>query len=306
MCDSRGMTLGPSGEEVRLSGGGYEAVVVAVGAGLRTLRRDGVDLVAGYPADQMSQAGRGQLLIPWPNRVRGGSYDFAGEQLQLPLTEVPKRNAIHGLTRWATWSQAERTPSTAEWRYRLAAQPGYPWSLELRVSYAVGDGGLEVAIEARNDGSQPAPYGHGAHPYLTVGRKVDDCELLLPAATYSPVDDQGIPVGFRPVDGTPYDFRELSVIGDLQLDHPYGDLPTTAEATTTVELHDPDTGRSVRLWADETHRWLQAFTGDGLGERAREALAVEPMTCPPDAFNSGVGLVVLQPGESHLGRFGIG
>ncbi len=299
------MTSSPSGEQVRLSSGCYQAEVTAVGAGLRTLQRDGLDLVAGYPPDQMSQAGRGQLLIPWPNRVRDGRYDFAGERRQLPLTEVPKRNAIHGLTRWTTWCLEQRTESTAQWRYRLSAQPGYPWSLDLRVSYAVGDDGLVVTIEACNDGAEPAPYGHGAHPYLTVGRRVDECELRLPARSYSQVDDQGIPIGFKPVEGTPYDFRRARRIGDLALDHPFGDLDPAADGTVTVELTDPDAGRAVRLWADATHGWLQAFTGDGLGDQAREALAVEPMTCPPDAFNSGLGLVVLQPGEAHVGRFGI-
>lgn len=264
-----------------------------------------MDLVAGYPADQMCHAGRGQLLLPWPNRVRDGSYTFDNRTYQLPLTEVPNRNAIHGLTRWANWTLLEHTASTARWGYTLHHQPGYPFSLSVQTTYRLHDDGLTVQVTATNDGDAAAPYGHGMHPYLTVGQQVDECTLTLPAETVLDVDERGLPAGSRPVTGSRYDFRDGAGIEDLVLDTPYTDLLREADGRAVATLHHAGSGRSVTLRVDRAYPWLQAFTGDTLGERAREAVALEPMTCPPDAFNSGVDLVTLAPGQSHTGSFTI-
>ena len=295
----------PSGEDITIRHGDYEAVVVEVGAGLRTLKRRGDDVVAGYAEDEMCSAGRGQQLLPWPNRIRDGRYEFDRSTYQLPLTEVARHNAIHGLTRWANWVLLDRSDSLARGGLRLRPQPGYPFSLEIEVEYSLSDDGLRVEVVTANVGTSPAPYGHGAHPYLTVGRRIDDCELTLPAGARCETDERGLPGEAEDVAGGPYDFRSPRLIGGTTFDHPFTRLEADPDGLTRVTLRDPDTGRSASLWAESAYPWLQVFSGDGLGARAREALAVEPMTCPPDAFNSGVDLIVLQPGESHASVFGI-
>ncbi len=295
----------PSGRSVHLAGGNYEAVVVEVGAGLRSLTRAGLDVVRGYGPDEMCSGGRGQLLIPWPNRIRDGCYRFAGQELQLPLSEAAHANAIHGLTRWQNWSLLDHDASTAVWGYTLHPQPGYPFEVELTVGYQVGDDGLTVDVTATNVGDDPAPYGQGAHPYLTVGRRIDECELVLPVTTRSEVDERGLPGPAAAVAGGPYDFAAGRRIGDTRFDHPFSGLLADPDGMTRTTLRDPDTGRTATLWTDPAYPWLQVFSGDTLAAGARAALAVEPMTCPPDAFNSGTDLVVLQPGDSDTGRFGI-
>lgn len=294
----------PTGRAVTLRGGGYEAVVVEVGAGLRSLRRDGVDVVAGYAATEAASAGRGQQLLPWPNRVADGRYTFDGAAHQLALTEPPARNAIHGLTRWSSWALFEEPPSRVRCRHRLHPQPGYPYLLDLEVVYEVGPAGLAVQTTARNVGATAAPYGHGFHPYLTVGRRVDDCELTVPASTWTQTDDRGLPVATAEVDPE-HDLRRPRLLGSLVLDHPFGELSRGPDGLAQATLRDPDTGRTATVWADASYRYLQLFTGEPLGAAAREAVAVEPMTCPPDAFNSGIDLVVLGPGEQHVGRLGL-
>jgi aldose 1-epimerase len=304
MCESSGMNS-PSGQSVALRSGGYEAEVVEVGAGIRSLRKDSHDVVAGYPADEMSSGGRGQVLLPWPNRIEDGSYEFDGQAYQLGLSEAPARNAIHGLTRWVNWQLASRSATHAAWTYRLHPQSGYPFSLDLAVDYTLSDLGLRVDISATNTGDHRAPYGHGVHPYLTVGRRIDDCELTLPATTRCEVDDRGLPGPPEPVAGGPYDFTSARLIGGTVLDHPFTGLPGGGVAASVL-LRDPDTNRTATLTADPTYRWLQVFSGETLPAGAREALAVEPMTCPPNAFRSGVDLIVLEPGESHTAGFTIG
>jgi aldose 1-epimerase len=292
------MTTPLTGTQYAITAGDYSATVVEAGAGLRELTHRGVPLVEGYPADQMCTGGHGQLLLPWPNRVDRGRYRFDGEDHVLPLTEAAAGNAIHGLTRWASWSPAAHTTGHVRLTYRLPAQPGYPFRLDLAVEYRLhAGGGLAVTVTAVNTGSRRAPYGAGAHPYLTVGAPVDECRVTVPADTRLLTDARGIPAGAEPVEGTPFDLRRPRVLGDLAIDHPFTGLDRDGAGNAWARVTHGR--RSVALWADEAHNWLQVYTGD------RGALAVEPMTCPPNAYATGTGLITLEPGASATSAWGI-
>jgi aldose 1-epimerase len=303
--------VAPSGEQHEIGGGGYRAVVTECGAGLRLLEYDGQPLVEPYAEDQHATAGRGQLLLPWPNRIRDGAYSFDGRDLQLPINEVSRHNASHGLTRWTSWTLEEHTSHSVSLVCRLMAQPGYPWTVDLHVLYDASADGLTVTVTATNLADHPAPYAQGAHPYLTVGDDgADDWELTLPAATRAIVDDRKIPVDREPVDGTGLDFRVPRPLRQVALDTPFTDLEREADGRVEVRLRNRGTGRGVALWMDRAHRWVQAYTGDDLPEgQARRAVAVEPMTSPPNAFASGEDLVVLAPagtdGDEHSSSWGI-
>jgi aldose 1-epimerase len=281
----------PSGEQFEISAAGYVAVVTESGAALRTLRHHGRDLVHGFGEAEMSGGGRGQLLMPWPNRIRDGRYTFGGRDLQLGLTDPSRGNASHGLARWAAWTLEEHTGTSVSLVYRLMAQTGYPWALDLHVLYDLSADGLVVTQTATNLSPEPAPYASGAHPYLCVGDAVEDLELTLPARERVLVDDRQLPTGTEPVAGA-YDFRSPRRIGDLVLDDGFGALDRV-DGRATVTLAEPSSGRGVALWVDERHRWLQVYTAPSDGPRP--ALAVEPMTAPADAFNSGTDLVSLAP-----------
>jgi aldose 1-epimerase len=254
----------------------------------------------------MAPAARGQLLMPWPNRIRDGAYRFDERDLQLGLTEPARHNAAHGLARWAAWSTEEHTRTSVSLGYRLMAQAGYPWTLDLTLGYALDDAGLAVTVTATNVTDDPAPFAYGAHPYLTSGSAaVDDDALTLPGSTRLLTDDERkLPTGRAPVAGSSYDFREGRPIADTVVDHAFTDLSRDPDGLARVTLRSPG-GAGVELWADEHFAWLQAYTGDDQPTGARTALAVEPMTAPPDAFNSGDDLVVLQPGATFSARWGI-
>ena len=249
------MTTSPSGDQHLLTHGRYRAVVTESGATLRSLTYDGRDLVQGFPEDRMPSAGRGQVLMPWPNRIRDGAYTFDGASLQLPLSEPARHNASHGLVRWASWHPAEEDPASVTMRYRLMAQAGYPWTLDLACRYALGDDGLAVTVTATNLAAGSAPFAYGAHPYLTTGSpRVDDDVLALPGATRLLTDDERkLPTGREPVAGSSYDFREGRPIGDTVLDHAFTDLVRDADGRARVELRSP-AGSGVELWADEQLR----------------------------------------------------
>jgi aldose 1-epimerase len=296
----------PSGEQYEIRFEDQRVVIVEVGGGLRFYSASGRELLDGYAADEMCTSGRGQVLIPWPNRIQHGIYEFEGRQHQLPLTEPEAQNAIHGLVRWESWSVVERDPHCVVLEHVLHAQPGYPFTLALRIEYALSERGLSVRTTATNLGSSPCPYGAGAHPYLTLGTETVDALTLHAPARIVLVSDEGShPIGAESVEGTEFDFREPRPIGSTVLDHCFDDLVRDDDGFASVALRDPDAGTGVTLRLGETYRYLMLYTGDPRPDVARRSLAVEPMTCPPNAFRTGDGLLVLEPGASTEGVWGI-
>jgi aldose 1-epimerase len=299
----------PSGEQVLLRHGDHRAVVVEVGGGLRSYALGDWEVLDGYAPAESCSGARGQPLLPWPNRVRDGRYAFGGAEHQLPLTEPDRGNAIHGLVRWVNWTVAVRGPARVTLRYVLHPQQGWPFALELVLAYALGGDGLRVTTTATNLGDEPCPYGAGWHPYLSVGTdRIDAARLRAPGRHRAEADGQAIPVGdARPVEGTPYDFRAPRAIGDVRLDTAYRDLDRDPDGLARVELSGPD-GRAVVLWMDAGYDHLMLYTGDNLTDpgRRRAGLAVEPMTCAPNALaTGGDGLITLAPGASVSAAWGL-
>lgn len=294
----------PSGEQFEIAFGEQRAVAVEVGAGLRAYSVDGEDVIDGYDADEMAAGGRGQVLAPWPNRLQDGSYEFDGRLHQLPLNEQEHSNAIHGLVRWAGWQVREREPHRVVLGHVLHSQPGYPFELGLEVEYALSAKGLTVRTTATNTGVSKCPYGSGMHPYLTLGPEtINDVLLAVPARTALRSDDRGIPIGTVAVAGTELDFRSPRRIGRTKLDHGYTDLERDGAGVAHVTV-EADDGSRRTLWVDEAYPFLMVFTGD-IPAVQRRGLAVEPMTCPPNAFRSGDALVILEPGDSHTALWGL-
>jgi len=303
--------LAPSGDQYEIAAGPYRAVVTESGAALRHLSHGGRDLVDGFGADEMASGGRGQLLVPWPNRTRDGRYSFEGRDHQLPLTEPKRGNASHGLARWVAWTLEEHTPHSVSLQYRLMAQSGYPWTVDLHVLYDLSADGLTVTHTATNMSGSRAPYAVGAHPYLRVGDgPVDGLELHCPAATRVLVDrERLLPTGTEPVEGTAFDFRLPRPLGGLEVNDCLTDLERDEHGLATTVLRDPSSGHGVALWVDERFTCLQLYTADDVPATARRSLAVEPQTAPADALNSGTDLVVLEPagedGDEHSGSWGV-
>jgi aldose 1-epimerase len=299
-------SIAASGEQVELAFADQRAVVVEVGGGLRSYTVSGRDVLDGYGVDRMSTSGRGQVLIPWPNRLQDGSYKFEGRSHQLALTEPEAHNAIHGLVRWSPWDVAEREPNRVVMEHVLHPQPGYPFSLALSLEYLLSERGLEVRTTATNVGRDACPYGCGAHPYLTVGTEtVDPVELRAPGATVLRSDERGLPTGSAAVEGTEYDFRRPRLIGSMKLDNAFTDLDRDEDGLARVQLRHPGAGTGLTLWVDESYRYLMLFTGDPLPDVNRRSLAVEPMTCPPNAFRTGTALTRLARGDSTTSAWGI-
>ncbi|MEA2212105.1 MAG: aldose 1-epimerase [Solirubrobacteraceae bacterium] len=295
----------PSGQQHEIRHGDQRAVIVEVGGGLRIYETEAGPVLDGYRVTERCDGGRGQPLMPWPNRLRDGRYAFNGRPQQLPLTEPESATAIHGLVRWANWAVAEHDRNRVVVGYRLHPQPGWPGTLDLRIDYRLDDDGLTVAATALNVGPEPCPFGAGFHPYVGLGAgAVDTLTLRLPVRTRLEADERGLPCGRAPVAGTGLDYREPRPIGQARLDGCFTDLVRDPDGRARVRVATPE--RAVTVWADEAFGYLMVFTGDTLApDRRRRGVAIEPMSCPPNALASGEAIVVLEPGGVFSGSWGI-
>lgn len=302
---------GPNGRLIDLEAGEYRARVATCGATLVHLRRSGRDLVVPFDAEAGLPGGwQGKTLVPWPNRVAGAAYTYGGTQYRLACNEPETGAALHGLVGWSDFGIKERTASELVLELVLPASYGYPWSLGVIVRYTLqAQEGLAVSITTTNLGGAlpapaipgapqedgvllPAPYGVSWHPYLTRSVPIDQCVLSLPAQRILEVDPLTLaPVGERCVEGTDWDWREGREVGRTSTDHAYAGLP---QGPWQVRLSGGPSPYSVVMEARAP--WAQLYTAEHLG---RPGVAVEPMTCPPNAFNTGRDLLALQVGQTH-------
>ena len=298
--------LDPTGQQFSISCGAARATVVEVGGGLRTFDVGERSVLDGFANDEMATSGRGQVLIPWPNRLDGGCYEWEGSTQQVPINEIERSNAIHGLVRFSGWVGNQTSDDRVEMTHTLWPSPGYPFTLALTVAYEISDAALVVTTTAHNIGTGPAPFGAGQHPYLLppAGVTVDECELMVPAERYLETDARGLPVGSHPVKGSAFDFRTACPIGARQLDTAFTELARDTGGRAHVHLTSND--QRVTLWMDEHHPYVQVFTGDTLpATRRRRSVAIEPMTCPPNALATGQDVVRLEPDESFTTIWGL-
>ncbi len=291
----------PTGAQTVLHRAGLTAVVTEVGANLRELSWQGRPLIAGFGRHDLPGAYQGAVLAPWPNRVAGGHYRFDGREFQVPLNEPKRGNALHGLVSFAPWQVDAAEPAAVTLTHRLWPRPGYPFLLDFRANYLLSDAGLTFTLTAVNAGDTPAPYGGSCHPYLVAGGgDVDEWTVQVAADQYLSVDPERLlPLKAAPVGSAGYDFTAPTSLRGIEVDHAFTGLHFDDTGTATLRLLGPS-GRGVAMTWDRSCPWLQlCIPGADNPAMQRRALAVEPMTCPPDAFNSGIDLVTLPPGGSH-------
>ncbi|HIW95813.1 MAG TPA: aldose epimerase [Candidatus Corynebacterium gallistercoris] len=278
------------GDMIAVHAGPYEATVNPDTAGLESLTFHGRPLVLGYEGEVPMSAG--EILLPWPNRTADGIFSHDGVMVELPINEPERATAIHGFASQVGW----RVKDQSEGRVVLAGLASHKiWNLSLEVEYAL-DEGLTCQLTVRNEGERSFPLGVGWHPYVSAqGAALDECVLEYAPEANLPLDPhRNLPAGPE----VPVGWERLDMAGTW-LDHCF-------RGGGDVVLRGPEGG--VRVWAEE-HGWRQLFTADpaksngfpGVGR----ALAVEPMTCPPNALRSGVDLLRVEPGEQQRFRWGI-
>lgn len=308
------MTISPPGIAtglIHLAAGAYEASISPVGASLAALTHRGHDLVLPGDGDLPRPLFRGAVLAPWPNRIADGRYSFLDQEYQLAVNEPDRRCALHGLVAWTAWTPTEIGADHLRLATTIHPQPGYPHRVEVFTDYVLDSRGLTIAVTGRMLSRGTAPWGVSIHPYVIAGPGVvDDWTLHLDASEVLDVDGERLlPRGRLAVDGTDFDFRRPRRIGSTAIDHAFTDVAFSpvGRAAATLTSNDATAGhRGVRMTWDTRCRWVQVHTTDLPGDHHhRTGLALEPMTCPPDAFNSGEGVIGLEAGRSDTTRWRI-
>ncbi|UQV58329.1 aldose epimerase [Corynebacterium pseudodiphtheriticum] len=297
---------------MQISAGNYTATIDPHGAGLATLLYDEKPLVAGYQHARPFTAGA--LLAPWPNRTGDGIFSHHGTIHRLACNEPDRNNALHGFAAEAAWEITDRSPGAVTLQWQGPARTEWAWPLHYSITWALADDGLSAELtvtntgtETTHPGTESSPFGVGWHPYLSaLGAPLDECTLSMPAATNLPLDpDRLLPAG--------PEIPAAEIVGKhqhmegIELDHCFRmEAPQTSSdhAAHQIELRNAD-GHGAILWADEHFSWCQVYTSPESAPSIGRAVAVEPMTCPPNALRSDESLLQLASASSMSFRFGI-
>lgn len=283
-------------KKIQISLNEVSAAISIEGAALIGLSVNNFDLIEPNTRDGLYA---GKILAPWPNRIKDGKYSFNKKDYQLPINEVSKNNSLHGLVANCLWEVLFQSESKVVLQYLLNQPYIYPGKLQLQVTYEIIEQGLEIIVLSENVGELSAPYGVSIHTYLVAGAVVKNNELTLqiPADQFLEVDtDRLLPIKLQSVVGTNFDFINPKKISDLFIDHAF---KYSSNYSRSISLLDHNRG-GVEMIFDDQSKWIQIHTADrDLQEDSRMAVAIEPMTCPPDAFNSGIDLIILEPGKKH-------
>lgn len=296
--------------EYQLKFGRQTALVGAFGASLRQYRLDDWDVIWGYQGRTNKLAGQGDVLMPFPSRLKDGRYTFGGQTHQLELTDKEGPNAIHGFLRAQMWETVEAAPDRV--RFRQTIRPGqyagYPFALDLEIAYALSADGLRTSFRARNPGDTSAPFGAGFHPYFTLDADgIDGWTAQIPAAEYLEFENL-VPTGrILSVEDSPLDYRAPKTVGPNRFNFCFQKLARDADGYAVARLSQAAGGRRITLRFDQSFDYLVVYSGEAIpAPHARRAFAIEPLTCATDAFNHPEwGLRVLEPGQSHAGHYDI-
>jgi aldose 1-epimerase len=295
----------PSGEQIAIAHGDQRAVITEVGATLRTYVKGGLSVVEGFAGEEVPTGARGQVLYPWPNRIGGGDWEFSGRVARPTIDDVVHDTALHGLVRWRPFRVEAVNQNRCVLSLLLHPSPAYPFLSEISIAYHLGSLGLTVTTTVTNRDGVPLPFGVGFHPYLAVTTPtIEGAQLEIPAKSYVAVDDRQLPTGeILPLVGNQLDFSQRKSLSGHELDVTYTDLIRDDSGLAVATLQDGN-GGEIDLSVDRNFPYIQVFTGDTLEKgRRRTSVAIEPMTCPPDALRSGKDVVVLEPGQHWAGSW---
>lgn len=302
--------------EITLTFKTQRAVVSPFGASLRQYvvetARGEWPVVWGYSGGANKQGGQGDVLVPFPGRIKNGTYEFAGTRHELVKNDKDGPNAIHGFLRSELFEVVKQTAASVSFNYKLEAAQfaarGYPFSLSVTITYSLNESGLTTSFAIKNSGTTPAPVGVGFHPYFRADiGSLENWNVQIPAAKYVELEDL-IPTGRAPsVSNSPLDFRREKLIGDERFNACLAQLTRDANGKSHAILWAAGSKNRIVITMDDVFDYVVIYTGDQIpSPDDRRGFAIEPMTCAPDAFNhKGWGTKTLRPKENLIGAYTI-
>ncbi|AZO37836.1 galactose-1-epimerase [Mesorhizobium sp. M2A.F.Ca.ET.037.01.1.1] len=317
-----------AGEAVRrftIRGGGLTANIIGLGAIVQDLRLNGHDapLVLGYDRFEPYETDRaffGAVVGRFANRIGGGRFTIAGQRYQTEQNFLGK-HTLHGgsegfFHRPWTVSLHGRDFVTLTLHDPDGAM-GFPGALDVTCTYRLKIPGT-LSMELTATCEQPTLCNLAQHSYFNLDDggvgDILDHRLMLNASAYTPVDDEMIPTGVvKPVDGTPFDFRQARALRmemegeQLQYDLNYCLASSRGPLHQAAWVQGANSGVEMEVWTTEPG--LQLYSGqfvapaspglDGRHYKAFSGLCLEAQTWPDAPNRPYFPQATLWPGQIY-------
>lgn len=237
-------------------------------------------------------------LLPFPNRIADGNYIFEGKQYQLPINKPKENNTIHGFI-WnkpfqIKLSTHDESSVILHYTY-LGEEVGYPFPFEVTMHYSLKSQQFKITLQIQNTGNSNMPLGYGWHPYFTLQSPVDHLQLQLPESNILETNHRLIPTGNKEKYTI---FKTLQSIGNTQFDTAF-EITESAETFLTL-LWNEQQQYGIRLQQSNTLPYLQVYIPPH-----RNSIALEPMSCSANAFNSLPNKNLLKPKEVFFAEMSV-
>ena len=303
----------PSPKFIELSlsenGSRVSATLSNVGAALKNLRVNNVDIITPTIGHDLNPYADGIVMAPWANRIDRGKWNLDGEELQLEITDKSLDNAIHGLVNQTVFEVDKQTELSVSLSTRILPTKGYPFDLEVAINYELQHSGIKVTHSAVNRSAAKAPFVVGAHPLFEIsGTATEELEIKSAVRSVDLVNERKIPIGKQQIFGTEFDITEWRKLSTCDFDHGFSDMVCDDAGLAHHLLRSPR-GDQLDIWQDEEFKYAFIFTPTNFHNNAdptlRKAIAIEPQTGPANAFNSKEDLIWLEPDQVFEASWGV-
>ena len=263
-----------------------------------------IDIIKGFSNqqaldEQLLKSYNSTRLAPFPNRIADGKYSFKGKTYQLAINFPQQGHALHGFMADAFYELHEQSTNKLILVHQYDGKhSGYPFPFRSEISYHLENNKLSCTTKLMNTGKSQLPYAEGWHPYFQLGGRINDWHLRFPSKAEIEVDHRMIPNGRL----TEYSvFHDWQLIKSQKFDTCF--VLSKEQGIAKTSIQNPKLGIQVDVFqetGDKQYNYMQLFTPND-----RQSLAIEPMTCIPDVFNNGIGLIQLAPKEELVLTWGI-
>ena len=302
--------LQPQFVELKLeSSTAVTATISTAGAALKRLIVGGTDLITITTGHELNPYADGLVMAPWANRIDGGRWTLDGQELQLEINDPSMNNAIHGLVSQSMFEIANQTESIVTLSTLIQPTAGYPFNVEISVTYEVTSDGIDVKHYAKNLSDKAAPFVVGAHPYLQIsGTPTEELEIKSSVRTVDLVNERKIPIGKQDISGSEFDITDWRELSTCNFDHGFSNLVRDSNGRAHHLLRSPS-GEVLDIWQSAEMKYAFIFTPDFYTNNAdrtpRTAIAIEPQTGPANAFNSKEDLIWIEPNQAFDASWGL-
>ena len=268
-----------------------------LGASLQELSFDAIPIIYGIEVSDegivdYQSINKSSLLFPFPGRIKNGKYDYNQQSFQLEQNEKNRSNAIHGLVYDKHFEVESTETSEVDATVVLSYDSkgtlvGFPFNFQLIITYLITNGSVELSATVKNKDEVSFPFGLGWHPYFK-SEHLQNSSLSFSSDEQLVCNENQIPKSAK----------KNNLQQTFKLKNKFFD---DSFILLEKEVKFKSENYSLNMnFSENSDAFLQIYTPED-----RKSIAIEPMSCSPNAFNSGNGLKILQPDETYTWEVGL-